>query len=91
MISSPGTRSSRRASVIEKKVRNESEYKSVLRALKDIPYGKWREYNPEDTVRFYALRMRDIGMIESNPQQFIDQHTDWRFMNELKKEFGIRW
>ena len=77
--------------VIEKKVRNESEYKSVLRALKDIPYGKWREYNPEDTVRFYALRMRDIGMIESHPQQFIDEHTDWRFMNELKKEFKIAW
>jgi NitT/TauT family transport system substrate-binding protein len=77
--------------VIEKKVRNESEYKSILHALRDIPYGKWREYNPEDTVRFYALRMRDIGMIESNPQQFIDQHTDWRFMNELKKEFGITW
>ncbi len=75
--------------VIEKKVRNESEYESVLRALRDIPYGKWREYNPEDTVRFYALRMRDIGMIESNPQQFIDQHTDWSFMNGLKKEFGI--
>jgi NitT/TauT family transport system substrate-binding protein len=77
--------------VIEKKVRNASEYKSILRALKDIPYGKWREYNPEDTIRYYALRMRDIGMIDSNPQQFIDQHTDWRFMNELKKEFGITW
>jgi NitT/TauT family transport system substrate-binding protein len=75
--------------IIEKKIRNESEYESILRALKDIPYGKWREYNPEDTIRFYALRMRDIGMIESNPQQFIDQHTDWRFINELKKEFGI--
>jgi NitT/TauT family transport system substrate-binding protein len=77
--------------VIEKKVRGESEYQSTLRALKDIPYGKWREYNPEDTVRFYALRMRDIGMIESNASQFIDRHTDWRFMNELKKEFGITW
>ncbi len=77
--------------VIEKKIWNSSEYKPVLRALKDIPYGKWREFNPEDTVRFYALRMRDIGMIESNPQQFIDQHTDWRFMNELKREFGITW
>ncbi len=75
--------------LIEKKIRNESEYTSIYRALKDIPYGKWREYNPEDTIRFYALRMRDIGMIESNPQQFIDEHTDWRFMNELKREFGI--
>ncbi len=77
--------------VVEKKVRPESEYESVLQALKDIPYGKWREYNPEDTIRFYSLRMRDIGMIESNPQQIIDQHTDWRFLNQLKKEFGIVW
>jgi hypothetical protein len=35
--------------------------------------------------------MRDIGMIKSNPQQFIDQHTDWRFINDLKKEFQIAW
>ncbi len=75
--------------LIEKKIRNETEYPSILRALKDIPYSKWREYNPEDTIRFYALRMRDIGMIESNPKQFIEEHTDWRFMNALKKEFGI--
>jgi NitT/TauT family transport system substrate-binding protein len=77
--------------VIEKKVRNESEYKPLLRAFKDIPYSKWREYNPEDTVRFFALRLRETGMIASNPQQFIDRHTDWRFINELKKEFGITW
>jgi NitT/TauT family transport system substrate-binding protein len=77
--------------VIEQKIWNASEYKPVLRALKDIPYSKWREYNPEDTVRFYALRMRDIGMIETTPSQFIDQHTDWRFINELKKEFKITW
>ncbi len=75
--------------LIEKKIRNETEYPSILRALKDIPYSKWREYNPEDTIRFYALRMRDIGMMESNPKQFIEEHTDWRFMNELKKEFRI--
>ena len=27
----------------------------ALQALKEIPYGKWREYDPEDTVRFYAF------------------------------------
>lgn len=77
--------------LIEKKVIKESEYLHTLPELKHIPYTKWRDYNPEDTVRFYALRMRDIGMIKSNPQQFIDQHTDWRFMKELKKEFGLTW
>jgi NitT/TauT family transport system substrate-binding protein len=75
--------------LIAMKIRPESEYKSILRALKEIPYGRWREYNPEDTIRFYALRMRETGMIETAPQQFIEQHTDWRFINELKKEFRI--
>ncbi|MBI5075783.1 MAG: ABC transporter substrate-binding protein [Nitrospirae bacterium] len=77
--------------LIEKKVIKESDYPHTLPELKHIPYNKWRDYNPEDTVRFYALRMRDIGMMKSNPQQFMDQHTDWRYLKELKKEFGITW
>jgi len=77
--------------LIEKQVIKESEYMLTLPELQHIPYTKWRDYNPEDTIRFYTLRMRDIGMLKSNPQQFIDQHTDWRFLKELKKEFGIIW
>ena len=77
--------------LISMKVRPEAEYTSILRALKEIPYGRWREYNPEDTIRFYALRMRETGMIETPPQEFIEQHTDWRFLKELKKEFVMTW
>ena len=77
--------------LIDMKVRPAAEYKSILRALKEIPYGRWREYNPEDTVRFYALRMRETGMIATAPQAFIEQHTDWRFINELKKDFRMSW
>jgi NitT/TauT family transport system substrate-binding protein len=58
----------------------------VLQALKEIPYGQWREYDAEDAVRFYALWMREVGMIKSSPQQIITQGTDWRFLNELKRE-----
>jgi NitT/TauT family transport system substrate-binding protein len=54
--------------------------------MQELPYGKWREYNPEDTVRFYALRLQEAGMIKSNPQKIIAQSTDWRFLNELKRE-----
>jgi NitT/TauT family transport system substrate-binding protein len=61
-------------------------YDYALQTLKDIPYGKWREYNPEDTVRFYALRLHEVGMIKSSPQKIIAEGTDWRFLNELKKE-----
>ena len=61
-------------------------YDYALQAMKDVPYGRWREYDPEDTVRFYALRLHELGMIKSGPQQIIAQGTDWRFLNEIKKE-----
>jgi NitT/TauT family transport system substrate-binding protein len=61
-------------------------YDYALQAMKDVPYGKWREYDPEDTVRFYALRLHELGMIKSTPQKIIAQGTDWRFLPELKRE-----
>jgi NitT/TauT family transport system substrate-binding protein len=61
-------------------------YDYALRTLKDIPYDRWRDYHPEDTLRFYALRLHEAGMIKSSPQKIIAQGTDWRFLNELKKE-----
>jgi NitT/TauT family transport system substrate-binding protein len=61
-------------------------YDYALQALKDIPYDRWHDYNPEDTVRFYALRLHEVGMIKSTPQKIIAEGTDWRFLNELKKE-----
>ena len=54
--------------------------------MREIPYAKWREYDPEDTVRFYALRLNEVGMIKSSPQKIIAQGTDWRFLKELKRE-----
>jgi NitT/TauT family transport system substrate-binding protein len=69
---------------VEKGYAKRQDY--ALQAVKDIPYSKWREYDPEDTIRFYALRLREVGMIKSTPQKIIAQGTDWRFLNELKKE-----
>ncbi|HEV8714316.1 MAG TPA: ABC transporter substrate-binding protein [Candidatus Binatia bacterium] len=63
-----------------------NNYEHLLQALKEIPYGNWREYNPEDTLRFYALRLHESGMIKSSPQKIIAEGTDWRFLNELKQE-----
>lgn len=62
-----------------------TRYEYALRSLQELPY-KWREYDPEDTLRFYALRMRDTGLIKSSPQKIIADGTDWRFLNELKRE-----
>ena len=64
----------------------EPRYEVGLEVLKGLPYGRWREANPEDTLRFLALRLHEVGMIKSTPQKLIAQGTDWRFLNELKKE-----
>jgi NitT/TauT family transport system substrate-binding protein len=62
----------------------DSQY--VTQAMRELPFGKWRDYNPEETVRFYALRLREAGMVESAPQKLIAQGTDLRMLGELRKE-----
>ena len=61
-------------------------YDYALQTMKEVPYNKWRDYDPEDSVRFYTLRLREAGMINRRPQRLIAQGTNWRFLNELKKE-----
>jgi NitT/TauT family transport system substrate-binding protein len=63
-----------------------ARYDYALQTLNDVPYDKWREYDPEDTLRFYALRLHEIGTIKRTPQQIIADGADWRFLNELKSE-----
>jgi NitT/TauT family transport system substrate-binding protein len=61
-------------------------YDYALQTLTDLPYDRWREYDPEDTLRFYALRLHEAGMITSTPNKIIAEGADWRFLNELKRE-----
>ena len=61
-------------------------YDYALQTLNEVPYDKWREYDAEDTIRFYALRMHEAGFIKSSPQKIIAEGTDWHFLNELKRE-----
>jgi NitT/TauT family transport system substrate-binding protein len=61
-------------------------YDYALQTLTENPYAVWREYDAEDTLRFYALRMHGLGMIKASPQKIIANGTDWRFLNELKRE-----
>jgi NitT/TauT family transport system substrate-binding protein len=63
-----------------------ARYDYAVQMMKELPYGRWRDYDPEDTVRFYSLRLNEAGMIKSSPQKIISQGTDWRFLTELKKE-----
>jgi NitT/TauT family transport system substrate-binding protein len=63
-----------------------ARYDDAFQALTEIPYDKWRDYNAEDTIRFYALRLREASLIRSSPQKIIAEGTDWRFLDELERE-----
>ncbi|HXJ79174.1 MAG TPA: ABC transporter substrate-binding protein [Candidatus Methylomirabilis sp.] len=63
-----------------------TRYDWALQAIKEISYSRWRDYDPEDTIRFYGLRLHESGMVKSNPKKIIAEGSDWRFINELKRE-----
>jgi NitT/TauT family transport system substrate-binding protein len=42
-------------------------YDYALETLTDIPYAQWREFDPEDALRFFGLRLHEAGMIKSSP------------------------
>jgi NitT/TauT family transport system substrate-binding protein len=62
------------------------QYDYALQTMHDVVYDKWRDYDAEDTVRFYALLLREAGLIKSTPQKIIADGTDWRFLDEVKRE-----
>ena len=37
-------------------------------------------------MRFFALRLHDVGMIKSTPNAILADGTDWRFLNEIRRE-----
>lgn len=55
-------------------------------AMKALRYDRWREYDPVDTIRYFALRLYDVGLVKTNPEKLIAQGTNWRFLQELRKE-----
>jgi NitT/TauT family transport system substrate-binding protein len=70
--------------LIDRKYAPDDEF--TLQAVKEMRYREWRDYDPEDTLRFFSLRMHESGLIKSGPQDLIARGTDWRFLNELKRE-----
>ena len=61
-----------------------SSYDYALQTMSDVPYGRWAEYDPADTMRFYALPRSKDDQVE--PAEDPQSGTDWRFLNELKRE-----
>src|SRR5262245_7288495 len=58
----------------------------ALEVLKGLPYRRWRDADPEDTLRFHALRLHEAGLIKSTPQKLLAQGVNWSFLTEVKRE-----
>jgi NitT/TauT family transport system substrate-binding protein len=61
-------------------------YDYAVEGLRGARYDTWRDFDPEDTMRFYALRMHEVGFVKMGPNKIISEGVDWRFLNELKQE-----
>ena len=62
------------------------KYDYTLQMMKELPYSRWRDYNPAATLNFYALLLYKAGLIRTTPQKLIAQGSDFRFIDELRKE-----
>lgn len=51
-----------------------------------MPSYDWREFDPEETLRFFALRLGDVKLIKSTPQQIIAQGSEVAYMRQLRNE-----
>jgi NitT/TauT family transport system substrate-binding protein len=77
--------------LVDRKLRKLDDKESMAQAYREIPYDKWRHYSPEDTIRYYALRLKELGIIKHSPQDYISKNTDWSHLASLKKEMGMTW
>jgi len=46
----------------------------------------WRELDPEETLRFFALRLGDVKLIKSTPQQIINLGSDVAYVRQLRTQ-----
>ena len=77
--------------LVDRKVRKADDQEFLAQAFREIPYDKWRHYSPEDTIRFWALRLKGLGLSKHSPQEFISKNTDWSHIASLKREMGMTW
>ena len=43
-------------------------YNYALQTLTENPYGAWREFEAEDSIRFYAPRLHELGIWSRIPR-----------------------
>jgi len=61
-------------------------YDYALDTMTGLSYTAWREFDHEDSVRFFALRLKEAGLVKSTPETLITRATDWRYLEEIKQE-----
>lgn len=54
--------------------------------LRETPYDVWRQFDPGDSARFYALRLKEVGLIKSTPEDILKRGTDFRYLERLRRE-----
>lgn len=64
-------------------------YDFALKTLEEVPYGAWRNYDPRATLRFFALRLREAGLVKATPREILARGTDFRFIDELHQELKV--
>jgi NitT/TauT family transport system substrate-binding protein len=64
-------------------------YDHSLETVSELPFSAWRDFDAEDSMRFFALRLHQVGLIQSSPNELLAAGTDWRFLHELKQELKI--
>jgi NitT/TauT family transport system substrate-binding protein len=61
-------------------------YDLLADSISAVGYNRWRDFDSNDSILFYALRMHEVGMSKTSPNKVIADGTDWRFVNEMKRE-----
>lgn len=64
-------------------------YEYARQTLGHLAYRAWRDFDPEDTLRFYGLRLREAGLIASSPNKLVAAGADWRILKELQRELKV--
>lgn len=54
--------------------------------MTEAGFDRWRDFDPEDTVRFYALRMNELGLLKVTTNEIAAKGTNWHFVDELRLE-----
>ena len=73
--------------MVERGVTSREDY--ALRTLYEVPYRVWRTHDPKDAMRFYALRLHEAGMVQHTPAEIISRGTDFRFLDQLRRELKV--